>query len=281
VRVIPDRTALFNALLTKELDAGTVDAAQAKQIEASGFSLTDVDDVSTASIVIADRAGKVAPPLADVRVRQAINHAFDRKKMLDALLSGNGRPTEQIFDKSSPAYSEDLDNAYSFDPEKARSLLKEAGYPNGFSLTMPANAIVQTFQASITQALADIGIKVDWEPVPAQSSGQTTKWGMYFNLGTTAAPSRTTSLYFGKNGSQNPFQYEDPKMNDLLAKLATETDPSRAGGIFKDINEYATDNAWLAPLFSLKTTWATAKGVEYKGTGSAIPDLRVFGVTGK
>jgi len=223
----------------------------------------------------------VAPPLADVRVRQAINYAFDRKKMLDALLGGNGRPTEQVFNKLSPAYSEELDSAYSFDPEKARSLLKDAGYPDGFSLTMPANAIVQTFQASITQALGDIGVKVDWEPVPAQSSGQTTKWGMYFNLGTTAAPSRTTSLYFGKKGSQNPFQYEDPKMNDLLAKLSGETDPTRAGEIYKSINKYATDNAWIAPLFSLKTTWAMKTGLEYRGTGSAVPDLRVFGVTGK
>jgi peptide/nickel transport system substrate-binding protein len=281
VRVIPDRTALFNALLTKELDAGTVDAAQAKQIEASGFSLTPVEDVSTAAIVIADRAGQVAPPLADARVRQAINHAFDRQKMLDALVSGNGRPTGQIFNKLSAAYDEKLDSAYDFDPEKARSLMKEAGYGNGFSLTMPATLIVQTYQASITQALADIGIKVDWEPVPAQSSGQTTKWGMYFNLGTTAAPSRTTALYFGKSGSQNPFKYEDPKMNDLLAKLAGETDSKRAGEIYKEINTYVTDNAWLAPLFSLQSTWATAKGIEYKGTGSAVPDLRVFGATAK
>jgi len=281
VRVIQDRTALFNALLTKELDAGTVDSAQAKQIEASGFDLAPVEDVSTASIVIADRAGQVAPPLADVRVRQAINHAFDRSKMLDALVGGNGRPTGQIFSKRSPAYSQDLDNAYAFNPEKARSLLKEAGYANGFTLTMPANVIVQTYQASITQALADIGITVEWEPVPAQSSGQTTKWGMYFNLGTTAAPSRTTALYFGKSGSQNPFKYEDPKMNDLLAKLAGETDTARSGEIYKEINRYATDNAWLAPLFSLKTTWATTKGLTYNGTGSAVPDLRVFGVAGK
>lgn len=279
IRVISDRTALFNALVTKELDAGTVDSSQAKQIESSGFHLSPVEDVSTAAIVIADRAGQVAPPLADVRVRQAINHAFDRKKMLDALVGGNGRPTGQIFNKLSPAYDERLDEAYPFDPEKARSLLKEAGYANGFSLTMPSTVIVQTYQASITQALADIGITVDWEPVPAQSSGQTTKWGMYFNLGTTAAPSRTTALYFGKSGSQNPFKYEDPKMNDFLAKLAGETDSTRAGEIYKEINTYVTDKAWLAPLFSLKTTWATAKGIDYKGTGSAVPDLRVFGAT--
>ena len=282
VRVIPDRTALFNALLTKELDAGTtVDAAQSKQVESNGFTITRVEDVTTAGIVIADRAGQVAKPLANVKVRQAINHAFDRKKMLEALVSGKGRPTEQIFNKLSPAYDAGLDDAYSFDPEKARNLLKEAGYPDGFSLTMPANVVVQTYQASITQALADIGIKVEWEPVPAQSSGQTTKWGMYFNVGSTAAPSRTTALYFGKSGSQNPFRYEDPKMNELLTKVAAETDPTRAGEIYKEINKYATDNAWLAPFFSLETSWATKSGLEYRGTGSAVPDLRVFGVAGQ
>lgn len=281
IRAIQDRTALFNSLLTKELDAGTVDAGQAKQIEASGFNLTSVEGVSMAGIVIADREGQVAPPLADVRVRQAINHAFDREKMVDVLLGGAARPTTQVFGKTTPAYVDELDNAYSFDPEKARSLLKEAGYPDGFTLTMPATLIVQTFQATITQSLADVGIKVEWEPVPAQSSGQTTKWGMYFNLGTTAAPSRTVALYFGKNGSQNPFQLEDPKMNDLLTKLGGETDVTRAGEVYKEINKYATDNAWLAPLFSLESTWALKEGLEYKGTGSALPDLRVFGVSGK
>lgn len=278
VKVIQDRTALFNALLTGELDAGTVDPTQAKQVSGSGFTLTKVDGVTVGGIVIADREGVVAPPLADVRVRRAINLAIDRQGIVDAILRGQGQPTTQPFNPSSPAYQADLNDDYPYDPGKARRLLAEAGYPNGFSITMPATVYVQPLQPTLTQALADVGIKVDWEPVPAQQSGQTTRWGMYFNLGGVAPPSRTTELYFSESGSQNPFGTRDPELDALLRKLAPETDLDKANQLYREINDFAVKDAWLAPFFLQSTTWATASGIKYVGGPESLNDIRVFGV---
>lgn len=279
IRAIQDRTALFNALLTGELDAGTVDETQAGQIEAAGYNLTRVDGTAVGQIVIADRAGTLVPALADVRVRQAINMAFDRQGIIDAILQGLGQPTTQIFNSLSPAFIEDLDDAYPYDPERARELIAEAGYPDGFTLTMPANLFVQLLQPTITQALADIGITVEWEPVPAQQSGQTTNWGMYFNQGGVAPPSRTTVLYFSENGSHNPFGVTDPTLDELRQRLAATTDPEAANEIYREINTFAVENAWFAPIFYQATKWATKDGVEYVGSASSLFDLRVFDVS--
>lgn len=281
VRAIQDRTALFNALKTGELDAGTVDPTQAKQLGEGQFQTTEVPGSALGQIVLADRNGEVAPPLADVRVRKAINHAFDRQKIIDAIFQGYGAPTTQIFATKTPAYNPELDKEYEFNVEEAKRLLKEAGYPDGFTLTMPANLPVLQVQPTITQVLADIGIKVEWEPVPAQSSGQTTKWGMYYNQGGPAPQSRTTVLYFKDNGSHNPFKVTDPKLDALMDNLAMETDPDAADKIYREINEFAVDNAWFAPIYQQTSVWATKKEVDFVGTSSSLFDVRTFEVSGK
>lgn len=278
VEVIPDRTALVNALFDGQLDVGTVQSTQVAQAEQSGFEIERVDGLSIASIVITDRDGAVAPQLRDVRVRQAINLAFDREGMVDKLIGGFGVPTGQIFNSLSPAFVPELDDEYGYDPERARELLADAGYPDGFSITMPENPIVLTFQPTITAALADIGIDVEWQPVPAQSAGQATKWGMYFNLGSTAAPSRTTALYFDAGGSQNPFQTTTPELDELLEEIRVATDPDAANELYQELNTYAVEQAWIAPLFTLSTAWAMSDGYTYLGTGNSLNDLRTFGV---
>ena len=80
------------------------------------------------------------PALKDVRVRQAINYAFDKAGLLKAYGKGYGTPTAQIFPPSRRRTTPALDAKYPYDLAKAKSLLAEAGYPNGFTLAMPSTA---------------------------------------------------------------------------------------------------------------------------------------------
>jgi peptide/nickel transport system substrate-binding protein len=276
VRAIADRTALFNALLTGELDAGSVDGTQAEQAEGAGLTIEQVDSTAIAELVLADRAGTVAPQLADVRVRQAINMAFDKQGIVDAILQGYGKTTNQVFNEYALAYDTELEDVYSYDSEAAKDLLAEAGYPDGFKLVMPANLPAMLYQPTISQALGDIGIDVEWEPVPAQNAGQSTKWGAYWNIGGTAAATRTAAVYYRPGGSQNPFKYEDTELNALFAELDAETDPEAQGEILKEINRFGVEEAWFAPVFSQTTVWATKDGYEYVGTGVSLFDIRNF-----
>ncbi|WP_105567844.1 ABC transporter substrate-binding protein [Microbacterium halophytorum] len=277
VRVIQDSTAQFNALMAGEIDAATIQGTLTEQAEGADLELTPVDGVSTGAIILADRHGEVAEPLADVRVRQAINHALDSEGIIDGILAGQGESTSQLFNKTSPAFVEELDDRYDYDPEEARRLLAEAGYEDGFSLTMPENYMVMPMQPSITQALKDVGITVDWEPVPPQQSGQTTNWGMYFNFGGAAAPSRVAALYYSPDGSQNPFKTDDETLAGMLAELQAEADPEAANEIHREMNEYVVEQAWFAPMFQQTVVWATTDKVSYVGDSSSIQDVQEFG----
>ena len=72
--------------------------------------------------------------MADVRVRQAINYAFDRDAIVKQAYGGAGTSTAQLFSTDSSAYDEALNGKYTYDVAKAKQLLAEAGYANGFEL---------------------------------------------------------------------------------------------------------------------------------------------------
>lgn len=92
-------------------------------------------------IHLLDRAGTLA--LGDVRVRRAISFAFDNEALLEATQFGYGTATDQMFPPTSIACDRELGSYYSYDPERARELLAEAGYPDGF-LDMPTTPAYQT-----------------------------------------------------------------------------------------------------------------------------------------
>jgi peptide/nickel transport system substrate-binding protein len=81
---------------------------------------------------------KASGPLSNVKVRQALNYATNRKAINNALLFGKGEPAWSIFPSSSAFYDKSLTNVYAFNLKKAKSLLAQAGYPHGFSTSLMA-----------------------------------------------------------------------------------------------------------------------------------------------
>jgi len=217
-------------------------------------------------------------------VRKAINMAFDRQKMVTQVLRGSGKATDQLFNPKGGAYDEALNKAYPYDVAGARKLLAEAGYPNGFSVTMPSLVFTKSFEPLFTQALGDIGIKVTWEPVPAQQTTTAVasgKYPMFLLVEGLASDAIMTRSFYSATGFRNVFRSTDPKLTNLLNQASKELDPAKSAGIYREINEFGVENAWLAPVFYLGTDWATKKGISYLGDGSStMATIRQFGVTG-
>ena len=105
-------------------------------------------------------------PLADVRVRRAISHAIDRQAVIDGAQSGYGTAIGSHFAPHHPAYV-DLTGRYPYDKDTARALLAEAGYGDGFVLSMRLPPVVYARRAGeiIAAELAEVGIDVVIEPV--------------------------------------------------------------------------------------------------------------------
>jgi peptide/nickel transport system substrate-binding protein len=103
---------------------------------------------------------KASGPLANVKVRQALNFAVDRKAINNALLYGQGQPAWSIFPSSSSLYDKSLTNIYAFNVKKAKQLLAQAGYPHGFSTSLMALPEASTAQLAtvLQQEWKQIGV---------------------------------------------------------------------------------------------------------------------------
>ncbi|SHN20636.1 ABC transporter substrate-binding protein [Actinacidiphila paucisporea] len=197
-------------------------------------------------------------PWRDVRVRRAANYAIDRKAVAESLLHGTADPAYQAAPRATFAYDPKGDT-YTHDPAKARQLLAEAGYPNGFStsVTVPTGGSGNLLPVPITEALqrdlADVGIKVtirttDWSTLIGDEAKGTVALG-------SDAIAQSTTLFQSEAllplfvGSGSPFwtgHYANKNVDRLLAAaaaspvLATRQDDYR-----RALAQVTADAPWL------------------------------------
>jgi peptide/nickel transport system substrate-binding protein len=248
-KILTDLTARTNALVSGQVDATILDPKNGKQAEGAKMKLA-ANEVDWQGLLLLDRDGAKNPALANVKVRQAINYAFDRKTILDQVMLGQGTPTSQPFGKASGAWTEELENYYSYDPAKAKQLLKEAGYQNGVTLEIPSVPGFETQISVIQQQLADVGITLKLgaaltntftSDVAAQKF--TT---MYFSL-FQGEPTVAVNQIVSTKALYNPFKNTTP---ELQAKIdAVQKGGAEAGKLAQEVNKYVVEQAWFAPLF--------------------------------
>lgn len=248
-KILADITARTNALVSGQVDATILDPKTGKQAEGAKMKLA-ANEVDWQGLLLLDRDGAKNPALKDVKVRQAINYAFDRKTILDQVMLGQGTPTSQPFGKASGAWTEELENHYSYDPAKAKQLLKEAGYENGLTLEIPAVPNFETQISVVKQQLADVGITLNvgaaltntfTSDVAAQK--YTT---MYFSL-FQGEPTVAINQIISTKALYNPFKNANPELDAKIE--AVRAGGADAGKLAQDVNKYVVEQAWFAPLF--------------------------------
>jgi peptide/nickel transport system substrate-binding protein len=273
-----DATSLLDALKGGQIDAAPAQTpTQVPEAEAAGYK-TQFAKGAWTGFILADRKGTLNPALGDVRVRQAINYALDRKGLVKALADGYGTPTTQVFGVSSGAYVTALDNRYPYDVAKAKKLLAEAGYPHGFTLAMPSSSFVPEAQYAIqASALAAVGITVDWQPTGADLFGRmlSGSWAAFpFILGPDPSPWLTAQNSLLPGATWNPFHVDDPKIVAYTEQLRTAKGAA-ANTIAKKLNTYVVNQAWFAPMYLLQSAFFTAKGTNVVlQSDNAYPYLR-------
>ncbi|QIK62609.1 hypothetical protein G7068_04830 [Leucobacter viscericola] len=112
-----------------------------------------------------DRTGatEMGKPLGDVKVRQALNHAFNGPEMLKAIAQNNGAATNQVFPDGTTGNLSKLNDLYKPSIETAKKMLADAGYADGFTVKMPMAPPFQPYQAAVEQVFGELGIKVTWD----------------------------------------------------------------------------------------------------------------------
>lgn len=263
---LADPNTLLNALKVGQIDAAGILSQQLKAVRNAGFEVRESAG-SWYGLILADRAGKVLPALGDVRVRQAINLAVDRKVFTEELLPGGSTLTTQIFAPGGAVYDEELDKQYDRDVTKAKDLMAAAGYADGFTAEMPdLSQFVGSpaLNTAITQQLGSIGIEVVWKKIPVMqllSSMQDGQFPMFFMSLGSKSPWQDIQLSVLPKATFNPYRSEDPALTPLLATAKKEAPGKAQDEAFRAIDAWLVENAWFAPMFASSTNWATVDGI--------------------
>jgi peptide/nickel transport system substrate-binding protein len=214
-------------------------------------------------------------PLKDRRVRLALSKLINRPAIVERVVAGAGEPAGQIVPEGMGGYDPSL-QPMAFDPEGAKQLLTDAGYPNGFGLTVHGSNNRFPNDSQLTQALGQMfsrgGLKVNGVevlPYNVYAPGATArKYSLFvFSYGSVASSSLNglsgvlaTYDKEAGTGSLNRARYSNPAFDALLKLAATEFDETKRNQLLADATRVAMDDAGILPIYWQKLYWAARKG---------------------
>ena len=256
--VIPDSSTKAIALQTGEVNFAEIDSATKPQLEANpAITITEVP--TSAFSYIAMNTEK--EPFNDVKVRQAINYAIDRDNLVAVCYDGEAEVNSNICAKERFGYSDDQFQ-YTYDPEKAKELLAEAGIETPYDLGEILVAEKYSNLATVIQNdLKAVGLDVTISVKEFNSYISDLQNGSYgitaLNM-TLEGDTQTLEMAFTSDyiGIANNARYSDEEMDKLFEQARTETDNDKRAEIFNEIFTKAQDEAIYAVMCNPMTLYA-------------------------
>jgi peptide/nickel transport system substrate-binding protein len=204
-------------------------------------------------------------PVADVRVRRALNHAINRPAIIKAFVGGASQVLNTACNPLQFGCSTDVES-YPYDPAKAKQLLAEAGYPQGFSIELLSSSNPSQQVEAVMADLAKVGVKaklVDQQFAPALGAWRDGKYAMFMiNWGSygIADASLSTSPFF--SGTQDDM-VKDPELIKLLKDADSSVDANQRKSDFSQaLKKIAAEAYWL-PLWTFSITTAQNKDLVF------------------
>ncbi|MDH2903311.1 MAG: ABC transporter substrate-binding protein [Actinomycetota bacterium] len=281
LEVISSPTSALNAIKTGQvqiLDPRETVIQQYAPAKAAGLNVDVLAANQYLPVWIMDRFGKTVPALGNLKVRQALNYAIDRpaiaKVAFGFLGSADDEPTTPGWD----GYNPKLSNYYNYNPNKAKALLKAAGYAKGFSfkiLYITSETATALGLQAMAQEWAAIGVKAILVPesgFPPFSAAQTTLKYSAFELSWPSGDLLSTAnlLWFGKTGA-NAFNASSPAAFKLY-RAALSAPSSQTFSRFQAVGAYITTNAYAVVAAMEKSFVVATSGVKGLPTpGSNTP----------
>jgi peptide/nickel transport system substrate-binding protein len=202
-------------------------------------------------------------PLADVRVRQALNHATDVETIIRSVMDGNGRRTEGPFTPNMFGYDASV-RGYAYDPAKARRLIAEAGYPDGVEVTLDAPAGRYQGDKEIAEAIAG-----QWQKAGIKPKVQLAEWGAYFKrylgkqfpdaylLGLGGPMQDGDELYNLVSSKGRGLYYKNERIDELFDLGRSTMDASKRRRVYSDLAKAMIEDATWVFLMQQVDIYAT------------------------
>jgi peptide/nickel transport system substrate-binding protein len=231
-----------------------------------------------ASVFTAKGGGPLGKnPLKDARVREALSKGLNRQALVQAALEGFAAPAAQIVAPGIVGFNSGL-KVESYDPEAAKRLLAEAGYPNGFGITLavPNNRYVNDDQVgqAVGQLWSRIGVQVRLEAMPMATYVPKMKSGEFgaalLGWGTMGADFGLRTLLGSVDpvkgwGTWNWGGYSNKAVDEMVLAALASTDPARRDANAREAMTLALKDYAVLPTHYQFASWAMRKGLQYPG----------------
>ena len=232
-------------------------------------------DMDRPELLKSDVKGK--NPFQDVRVRRAFYEAIDEKAIVSRVMRGQARASGLMYGPGVNGYTEATDTRLPYDPAAAKKLLADAGYPEGFGVTMdcPNDRYINDEQIcqAVTAMLARVGVKVTLNAQTrlkyfAEINNPGYKTSFYL-LGWTPNTYDAHNVFFNLLGSRNGVRgvindggWSNPDFDALTDKIAVETDPAKRQSLIEQASAMIHDQVPAIPLHQQTVVWAAKSNVQ-------------------
>jgi peptide/nickel transport system substrate-binding protein len=236
-----------------------------------------LDQSRDKSPFVFDKSGKPLDrnPLKDVRVRMAISKAINRKALVEHTMEGLAVPASNLVSPGIFGYAETIP-VEAYDVAGAKKLLAEAGYPDGFALTLhgPNNRYVNDAKVvqTVAQFLARAGIQAKVETLPLSSYFGKARAGEFsmalLGWGSLAGDFALRSVVGTPDpdtgwGTWNWGRYSNPKVDEAVRSALSSVDEKKRAAFAKEGAVIAMKDYAVIPLHHQYATWAVRKGLKY------------------
>lgn len=258
--------------LIQGLESGAIDlvshmtSTQTAELDDSDFNI----EVGEMNLVQALYLNNAVEPFDDIRVRQALCYAVDKQGIIDMAFDGYGFPIgSNCFPAFTKYFDDSLTDYYTVDTDKAKELLTEAGYPDGFdmTITVPSNYQPHVDTAEvIAEQLKEIGINATLEKVEWSTWLDDTYGNRNFQstvIGLTADPLTARALLerFSSDADNNFINYSNADYDDLFQKAITTYDDAEQTEVYKEMEKNLTENAASVYIQDMADLVAVRKGL--------------------
>jgi peptide/nickel transport system substrate-binding protein len=287
IKSLPDNSARIAALLGGSVDViNAVPINGVESIQSNGtFHLASAP--STLLIfLLPDQGQEPTPkvsgtdgknPYLDPLVRKALNLAINREEIAETVMGGMAQPASQIIVNDVFGHDPDLP-AYEYDPDQARQLLAEAGYPDGFSLTLTAPSDRYVNGAQVAQAVAamltQIGLDVTLETFPKSvyfEKASAYEYSLYL-AGAAADTGEGLSQMINLVGTRdtekgwggaNRGRYSNPATDGYLEQAQSTLDDAAREELLRNASAQVYEDSGYVPLYHEFGVWAVRNGVHF------------------
>lgn len=273
---IVDGSQLYAGLQSGEIDITQQTMSDIPQEDYESVEALDNVDVVYGSPVTNQSVFIQTKNVPDVKVRQAMLYAIDRQQILEELLNGHGEVVDGFLSSASPFYDDSL-TPVSYDPEKAKALLEEAGWDGSQTIRFYVNSGDSTFvnAASIIAAeWAAVGIKAEIQTVDfatLMSVAGTEDYDVLAVQYTYAPVDPYPDVAWLLGGEGSWTGYSDDTLNDALTKSQLTSDPEETKELFSVVDKKVQEDV---PMFSAYVI--SAQGAVSKRITGAVPSVYGF-----